>query len=182
MREKDFIENTTEEIEEKYKTALEAYKKGRFSESRKLLKEIIEQQDDFVPAYNKLGVINVHQENLQQAEDFFWEALEYESEYIPSLLNIGNLCQKRGEKRRAEQIYQEIIDLDDEYGPVHNNLAALYKSRGDLSKAVKHMKKARKYGGLSHKVENPGPIYKEPGVIGCFFVFVFLLLALYFLL
>ena len=95
MNEEEFMDKVSDEVEEKYKEAVTAYSKGDFEKSRELLEEIIENNQDFAPAYNKIGVMAVYDEDLEEAEQWFSKALSIDDQYLPSLLNLGNLHQKK---------------------------------------------------------------------------------------
>lgn len=179
MTHKDYLQKTDPEIASKYKLALEKQKNNRLKQSRQLFTEIITHNKGFVPAYNRLGIIAIYENDFQQAQQFLEQALQLDEEYLPAMLTLGNLYQKKNKLQQAKEIYQQIINKDKKYGAAYNNLAAIYKKEGNSAEAIKYMKKARKYGSLNYELEKP--LYKEPRILGAvLFLIVFIVIIISF--
>lgn len=150
-------------IAEMYQEAEELMEEGKWDEGMEMIEEILEEDPDYPPALNKMGVFHAQREELDKAEEYFSAALAGDPDYVPALTNSGNIHQHRGELEEAIELYERAIELDPDYGPAHNNLGAAYKKMGDVKKAVSHLKTARKKG--SYAVDTDQPLLKNPGCL-----------------
>ncbi|MFW5980462.1 MAG: tetratricopeptide repeat protein [Halanaerobiaceae bacterium] len=165
MKEEQYLNDTSEEIEEKYKDGNKALRRRNLEESEEIFIEIIEEDRNFAPAYNKLGVLYIFKEEYNEANTWLNKALRVDKNYTPAIMNMGNLMREQGQNRKAISYYEKAIDVDSDYGPAYNNLGVIYREEGNISKSIKYMKKARKKGGLRVKTDVNKPLYKEPGCI-----------------
>ena len=165
MKEDKYLEEASEKVEELYEDGSQALRRRQLEESEGIFKEIIEIDREFAPAYNKLGVLHIFDENYNEAQEWLNKALRVDREYTPAIMNMGNLMKEQGQNRKAKNYYEKAIDIDDDYGPAYNNLGVIFREEGDISKSIKYMKKARKKGGLRVKTDVNKPLYKEPGCI-----------------
>ena len=164
MREKIYLEQASEEIAEKYEDGAEAVDIGKFEKAEKLLDEVLEKDPKFVPAYNKLGVIEFYRKDLNEAEKKLKKANEIDEEFPPTITNLGSLAKERGDLDKARELYEKAIKINPEYGPAHNNLGVVYREQGEFGKSVKQLKKARKLGSYAVKMKDK-PLYKSPGCL-----------------
>ena len=179
MKEKYYIEELSEELEEKYNDAVSKLEIGKLDEAEKKFKEILEEKEDFVPAYNKLGVVYFYREDLVKAEEWLKKAEEYDEEFAPIITNFGSLAKKQGNKEKAKELYEKAIEIDPDYGAAHNNLGVVLREEGDFSSSVKHLKKARKLGSYSVKITDE-PFYKRKGCLVPVGLIIFFTLLIYF--
>ena len=164
MLEKIYLEKATEEIVEKYEEGSEAVKVGEFEKAEDLLHEVIKKDPEFVPAYNKLGVIEFYRKNLAKAEEKLNKVNQIDDEFPPTITNLGSLAKEKGNKEKAKKMYEKAVKINPEYGPAHNNLGVVYREDNNYGKAVKHLKKARKLGSYAVKIKDT-PLYKSPGCL-----------------
>lgn len=176
MKENYYIKELSEELEEKYNDAVSELEIGKFDEAEKKLKELLEEKENFVPAYNKLGVIYFYREDLEKAEEWLKKAEEFDEEFAPVITNFGSLAKKRGDIEKAKELYEKAIEINSDYGAAHNNLGVVLREEGNFSSSVKHLKKARKLGSYSVKITDE-PFYKRKGcLVPLVMVIVFTLL------
>jgi tetratricopeptide (TPR) repeat protein len=182
IKEKTYLKNTSEKNKCKYEKAQKKLKEKNYKAATSLFKEIIKENPEFVPAYNKLGVISIFYENYHQAQKWLNKALHINKKFTPALMNLGNLMKHKENTDKAIKYYEQAININPEYGPAYNNLGVIYREKGNISKSIKYMKKARKYGSLSIKANQDRPIYKEPGCIGMILIIVLFLVSIVWLL
>ena len=110
MKEKYYIEELSEELEEKYNDAVSKLEIGKLDEAEKKFKEILEEKEDFVPAYNKLGVVYFYREDLVKAEEWLKKAEEVEvptdNEKAMLQLQLANIAASKGRWKQAERHYR----------------------------------------------------------------------------
>ncbi|MEJ6951958.1 tetratricopeptide repeat protein [Natronospora cellulosivora (SeqCode)] len=172
MREKEYLDMLDEEAKKLYKSAV---KKLKYKETEGLEQdflEIIKTYTNFVPAYNKLGVLYIYINDKKKAEEYFNEAVALDREFAPSLSNLGSLAKEAGHIEEAKQYYERAIAADEEYGVAYNNLAVIYREEGNYHQSVKYIKKAKKYNHNIFDADVDKPLYKEPG---CIFIFLLIL-------
>ncbi len=176
MKESEYKIDLSDEAEEKYDKIAELIDLGDFEEAEGFLDDFMEEHEHFVPALNKLAVINIYKNNLDRAEDILRDILEKDSEYAPAVTNLGSLVKEKGNKERAKKLYQKALEIDEEYGPAYNNLGVIFREEGNYSKSIKYLKKARKKGSMAYTASTDKPFYKEPG---CIFMFVLAAAVIY---
>lgn len=164
MREKDYLEEVSEEFKNRYEDAVSDLEFGKFEEAKERLENLVNEKEDFAPAYNKLGVIFLYKKDLEEAEKWLKEGQEYDENFAPIITNLGSLAKKRAKIEKAEELYREALEINDEYGPAHNNLGVILREKGNFSDSVKHLKKAKKLGSYSVKISDE-PFYKRKGCL-----------------
>jgi len=164
LREKDYLEEVNEEIKEKYEEAVSDLEFGKFEKAQESLEKLVNEKEDFAPAYNKLGVIFLYKKNLEKADEMLKKGQKYDDEFAPIITNFGSLAKKRGNLEKAEELYRKALEINDEYGPAHNNLGVVLREKGNFSESVKHLKKAKKLGSYSVKISDE-PFYKRKGCL-----------------
>jgi len=178
VREKYYIEELSEDLEKKYNDAVSELEIGKLDEAEEKLNELLEEKEEFVPAYNKLGVISFYRKDLEKAEEWLKKAEEFDEEFAPVITNFGSLAKKRGDKEKAKKLYKKAIEIDSDYGAAHNNLGVVLREEGDFSSSVKHLKKARKLGSYSVKITDE-PFYKRKGCLVPVALVIFFTLLIY---
>jgi tetratricopeptide (TPR) repeat protein len=178
MRESEYLSQLEEDNEKKYSKIVDLIETGEFEEAEKKLDEFLEDNSNFVPALNKLAVINLYQKNYNKAKQILGDILELDRDFAPAITNLGSLAKEKEELERAKKLYKKAIAIDEDYGPAYNNLGVIYREEGNYSESVKYLKKARKKGSMTYNVNVNKAFYKDPG---CLFV-LFLAAALIFVL
>lgn len=163
MREKDYLEKSSELLKNKYEEACQKMDQGEYEEAEDLFQEILRLNDSFAPACNKLAVLAIKQEEQDKAREELKSTLEMDPEYPPALTNLGSLKKSEGNFHQAKELYQQAISKNEEYGPAYNNMGVILREEGEIKESVKYLKKARKHGILAFSQKSDGPLYKEPG-------------------
>ncbi|MFW5787498.1 MAG: tetratricopeptide repeat protein [Bacillota bacterium] len=164
MKKEVYRENLSDELEEIYDEGVSELEIGKFENAEEKIKKVLEAEPEFVPGYNKLGVIALYKKNQNEAEKWLNRALEIDDEFVPSITNIGSLEKKRGNLEKAEKLYEKAVMLDPDYGPAHNNLGVIYREKGNYAKSVKHLKKARKLGSYAVELSDK-PLLQRKGCL-----------------
>jgi len=183
MREETYLNDYSEDLIEKYEKGTEFIDRGKDQEGEELLREVIEREENFAPAYNKLAVMYIRQDKKEKAREILEYLLEeIDPNFPPALTNLGSLEREKGNTHKAKELYQEAIELNSEYGPAYNNLGVILREEGEISKSVKYLKKARKLGTYAFKSQEDTPIYKDPGcMVPIILAFIFVVLTIFWL-
>ncbi len=181
MKEEKYLEQAPKKIENLYNEGTEKIDIGDEEEGEEILQSILERDNTFVPALNKLAVLKVRQDEVDKARQHIDRALEIDPEFPPALNNKGNLLKEEGNRQKAIDFYEKAIDINSDYGPAYNNMGVIKREEGEYKESIKYLKKARKRGTLSIKPTDK-PIYKDPGcmvpIVMAIFLVAFLLLWL----
>lgn len=178
MREAEYLSQLEEEKEKKYSEIVDLIETGKFEEAEEKLDKFLGDNSNFVPALNKLAVINLYQKNHNKANKILKAILEQDRNFAPAITNLGSLAKEKEELEKAKKLYKKAIAINEDYGPAYNNLGVIYREEGNYSESVKYLKKARKKGSMTYNVNVNKAFYKDPG---CLFV-LFLAAALIFVL
>ena len=109
---------------------------NKFSESKKLLKNIIRIDKNHFKAYRALGDIYFNLKNLEKASKFLNLARKI-IPHDPVLLNLlGALEMKKGNYKNSEKYFLASIKNKKDYKSVLNNLAALYQKTGKINESL----------------------------------------------
>lgn len=179
MKEERYLEKAEKNIKTKYHDVAELLEKREFNEAEKLLLEIKSKQPNFVPLYNKWGIIHIHRKDYKEAKTILNQAIQIDNSYAPAITNLGSIMRKEGNIRKAKELYKKAIEVDPEYGLAYNNLGVIYREEGNYTQSVKNLKKARKYGDYHVDLSSDKPFYKEPGclfVMGIIFIIIVIIL------
>ena len=179
MREEEYLEKAPRKIEDLYEEGTEKMDIGEEEEGEEKLQRILDRDDSFVPALNKLAVLRIRQDRKDEARDFLRSALRQDPDFPPALTNMGNIIKEEGNKEKAVEYYEKAIELNEEYGPAYNNLGVIKREEGELKESVKYLKKARKHGTFSFKSAD-NPMYKDPGCLVPIAMVVVLIIILFF--
>ncbi|SDM05878.1 tetratricopeptide repeat protein [Halarsenatibacter silvermanii] len=164
MRKEEHIDKTSEEIAKDYRRAEEMIKRGKTSKAEQILDKILAEDEKFVPALNKLAVIQIRAGRTDEGENLLERALNQDPDYPPALSNLGNLAKEAGELDRAEKLYRQALEINPEYGPAYNNLGVIKREGGEYKDSIKFLKKAQKRGTFSLKTDSR-PFYRDPGCL-----------------
>jgi len=175
MLEENYLNKLDEDIKKEFKKASNLLDVGEFNKAENEFKEILNEVEDFIPALNKLAVIEIYNDNLEQANELIDKILKKDPEYVAAITNLGSIYKKKGQIEKAKKLYEKAIDIEPDYGNAYNNLGVIYREQGEYKKSVKYLKKARKRGSYSFKIDDK-PLYKNKGCV--FFVVVIILIIL----
>ena len=173
------MEESSEKLVEKYEEGISALEIGKLEQAKNNFEEVITEDKNFVPAYNKMAVIAFYEKDLDKAEKWLKDAEEFDENFAPVITNLGSLAKKRGNANKARELYEKAININPDYGPAYNNLGVICREQGDFGESVKHLKKARKLGSYSVKITDE-PIYKRKGCLIPVVLVTFFTLLIYF--
>lgn len=175
MKEATYLERAQEELRNKYLQAV-GNMKGRAVEGAfAALEEIVEEEPGFVPAYNKLGVIEARRKRRDEADGWFRAALDIDDNFAPAYTNLGNIAHELGRQAQAIELYRMAIEVDEDYGVAYNNLGSVLRAEGRYGEAVPYLKKARRLKAYRAKAV---PFSDRSAKSGCVFYVVLLVIAL----
>lgn len=179
MKESNYIEEMSEEQKSAYKECVKLMDQGKREKAAKKLNELLELKSDFPPFLNKKAVIYIYQKKFTEAQKLLNKILKKDPDYAPAITNLGSIAREMGELEKAKALYHQAIKVNEDYGPAYNNLGVIYKEENNYSESVKYLKKARKKGSISYKLNTDQAFYKDPGCLFVVFLAVILLLVIY---
>lgn len=182
MKESDYISKLKAEKAKLYQKGLKLLTAGDKKEAVQIFDKLLKKEEFFVPALNKKAVIYIYQEKIEEAESILKKVLQIDPDYAPALTNLGSIAKKKGNLEKAKAFYQKAITANEDYGPAYNNLGVIYREEGNYAKSVKYLKKARKFGGLSHGLDPDKAFYQDKGCLFVLFLFIILIAILYIIL
>jgi tetratricopeptide (TPR) repeat protein len=181
MKESYYKEQLSEEKKKEYQECVDLMDQGKRKKASKRLNEFLDKKDNFPPALNKIAVIHIYQKKFNEAQKLLNKILEQDPNYAPAITNLGSIAREMGNLERAKELYKRAIKVNEDYGPAYNNLGVIYREEGNYSESVNYLKKARKKGSFSYKLNADKPFYKDPGCFFVVFLAVVLLIVLYFI-
>lgn len=182
MQEADYKNELSEAEANLYQKAVELLEKAQRNKAEKKLNELLAAHNDFVPALNKKAVIHIYKKEFKQAKSLLNKIMKKDPKYAPAITNLGSIEKELGNNQKAKTMYYKAIEAEEEYGPAYNNLGVIYREEGNYSKSVKYLKKARKFGSLSHGLNSNKVFYKDKGCLFVGFLTIVLIIILYFVL
>lgn len=130
--------------DKQYKEACGLIERGCYKEAMEQLRVIIQQDEHNYAAINKLGVVYVAMQDIENAKECFKITLELNPDYAPAIVNIGNMQLESDDVHAALNYYQDAITKDSNYAMAYYNMAIAYKKLGDYSKYVNNIKKYKR--------------------------------------
>ncbi len=85
---------------------------------------------------NKLGLVNLKQEEYQEAEDWFRKSLEISTDYFPGWLNLGISHAKQGELEEGISAYKKAGELERNNPKPFLNRGILYVRTKNWDEAI----------------------------------------------
>lgn len=108
---KEVVPIFSEEYIQKHETARQLLETGTFVQAAEMLKEIIEEHPDFLPARNNLALAYYYMGQMEMAFKTILQVLEIEEDNIHALCNLAVLCTHLGKKDRYEQLIEMLRNL-----------------------------------------------------------------------
>jgi tetratricopeptide (TPR) repeat protein len=118
-------------------------------------------------AHSKLGIVYVHQQQLEAAAAEFTKAIQLDPTYAPAYSNLGNVYRERGQLDQAIAQYQKAVSMDPDYWIAHQNLGIVYKQQGRIGDAVREFKTATRISLRAPGRHAPAPPRGGGGRLGC---------------
>lgn len=118
-------------------------REGKIDRATADYRSAITADKSYWPAYYRLGVWALRQENMVQAEEYLRNGLKYEPDSVTMLLALAGLYEKKGNVADAVKTYRKIDELHPNLATVDNNLAwLLAKNPKTLDQALGHARAA----------------------------------------
>jgi tetratricopeptide (TPR) repeat protein len=155
-------------IDERYQEGCLILELGKVDKANEIFKCILNENSDYYPAINKIGVINAMQGNMESAKEYFEQALDINKNYAPALVNLGNILKESGDYGGAERFYFAAVDEDPDYAIAYHNIAVIYKERNLYNmymKYIKEYKRAYRRHSYSKEITNKRVKFKKPGLL-----------------
>jgi hypothetical protein len=95
-------------------------------------KDILKYEPTSARINNNVGNIYYDQDNLAEAEKYYWKAAEAGDNFPQPHYNLGNILRLRGDMRGAIVEYETAIQIDPNFHYAYRGLASLYAKQGNL--------------------------------------------------
>lgn len=127
-------------LEEKFENGCLAIERKKYEQAIEVFENILEENPEYYPALNKIGVVYANRNDLDTARTYFEKALNINGEYAPALVNMGSIYKEEGDIANAERYYLYSIECEEEYYLSYYNLAILYKEKNQYDLYMKYLK------------------------------------------
>ncbi len=136
-------------------TAQQKISENRIDEAYDLIKELIEEHQDYGPAYNYLGWIYANAfSNFQKACECYELAVKYSPEYPSTYVNYALVLNTIGNFARLETLLKEGLEIPGaNASKLHHEYGIMHELKGDLNKAIKSYEEAIKTCLVTQEVE-----------------------------
>lgn len=108
---KEVVPIFSEEYIQKHETARQLLETGTFVQASEILKEIIEEHPNFLPARNNLALAYYYMGQMEMAFHTILQVLEIEEDNIHALCNLAVLCSHLGKQDQYEQLIEMLRNL-----------------------------------------------------------------------
>lgn len=132
---------------------------GDIDGALQLFREVLLQTPQYSPALHGMGVLNVAQGALDEAERWLIQAVEADAENALAWNDLGEALRMLGRSDEAVAAYKRALQLEPKFPSALNNLAVALAGRGELEEAKRCLRQA-----IDIDVTDPHP-YNNLGVI-----------------
>jgi len=116
--------------------------KGEAREAEKLLIQALSLDPGAIDAYNKLGLIYLHEGQFNKAENIYNKLVVAVLDEPAFFSNLGMALYSQGKLEEAKSHYKKAIELDNGRAGRFFSLAQILRELGELDEAVEHFRKA----------------------------------------
>lgn len=109
--------------------ATSALRDKDYDTTERILREILERQPSYLPAFQIYAISETGRGNWKEA--LTWEMKRVQSDPSPpfaDVLFLADLLVRNGDSQNAERVYVELLQRDPYNGPARSGLAELYRS------------------------------------------------------
>ena len=128
---------------------LTSEKRGDIYMARKLYREAVDAYQQALRAepkshilYNKLGIANHQQLQLDRARQYYERAVRLNKRYSEAINNLGTIHYARGGYRQAISSYKKALVISPNSASIHSNLGTAYFARKRYKDASEHYRTA----------------------------------------
>ncbi len=104
-------------------------------EAESLLRRLIQEQPEWLPAYSTLAQLFIQQDRDNEAETILKRALERFPRFLFGYLLLGDIALKRGDLERARELYFQAGEISRKVPPVLERLCRLEIRLGNRERA-----------------------------------------------
>lgn len=108
---------------------------GRLDEAAERLQRALELQDDYLPAWLRLGRAQLESGAVAAAETSFERALQLDDTAAAAHEGLGKIAESRGELEAAARHFERALELQPQASGLRYALGQLYRRLGDLERA-----------------------------------------------
>jgi Tfp pilus assembly protein PilF len=147
-----FSQDVPKAAKKSYEQGLKKLKDGKEPEALALFQDALKQFPDYVLALNKVGELQMGQQQSKEAEASFRRAVEISPKHPHSLINLGMLLVQLQRYVEAVEPLEAALTLDESFPLAHLNLGVALlertpKEEKDLERAERAFRKALAMGG-----------------------------------
>lgn len=137
---KEVAKQPTEEFnyEMSYHLGNLAYQSGFYNEALNYWERVVVLNHQFIPAYEKIGILQLDIKNYDGALNTFQKALTYDPSNWRAYFGMAEAYVASGNSLLATENYQKTLSFNSEHLPSHYQLAIQALERGEKNKAVDH--------------------------------------------
>ncbi len=153
-----------ENLEEKFKEAVNSHQKKDLKKAEELLTEILEIEPNHINTNFFLGSILLQKKDFDRSRELFLKVISLNPNNPDSYNNLGIAMKELGQKSKALTCFQKTIELEPNHKMAHNNLGIVYKELGKYNEALNSYKKAIKIDpDNADAYNNLGTLFTEYG-------------------
>lgn len=115
-----------------------SYQAGEYQEAMDYWQRVIGLNHQFVPAYEKIGILQLDTKNYQEALKTFQKALTYDTSNWRAYFGMAEAYALTGNELLATESYRKTLSFNPDHLPSHHQLAEQALERGEKNKAVEH--------------------------------------------
>jgi len=108
-----------------YERALESLDSGHSNNAKQLLLDLTETYPEFSGPYANLGILYLHEGNLEAAEENLAKAVQINPHNAMAYNQLGILYRHTGRFDEARQAYNQALKINPDYANAHLNLGIL---------------------------------------------------------
>lgn len=131
-----------EEAKEFYNKGHSSFEKGNFRKAIKCYKEAISIDQNFIDAYDNLGLTFRQLGKLDSAEYYCQKSIEKYQNGIVARINLGQVYSIKRQYDKALEIYREITKIDSTEPEGYFGAAKIYMAQQKFDLAIKNAKNA----------------------------------------
>ena len=110
--------------------------------ARSELRSFLELRPQDLPAWVRLGQIELELDHVEAAEDAFHHALEIASSHAAALFGLGRAALARDDPEAAIPLLLRALEQQPEAGRIHHVLGQAFRNQRDLDQARVHLSQA----------------------------------------
>lgn|GEM_PF-4649409 len=119
-----------------YREANEFYRNSNYEKAKKIYKEIIERDTEFVKAYYGLGSVYYIEKDFNTAIEFYKKAIEKNDKFAEAYEWLGNSYEKLNNYQEAVKNWEKSLEIKPNNPHLQKKLASFYKKSKSQQKNI----------------------------------------------